>query len=256
MGDKIKKKGQMTIFIIIAIVVVALGALIWQFYPNIVPEVGLDTTNPQTFIQSCLEEDVESVVENLSLQGGSLEPVHFYLYDNEKIEYLCYNEEYYQTCIMQQPMLKNHIESEIKKGISAQVEACFDDLETSFEKKGYSVNLKKGGMSVELLPKKIVVNIENSLTLTKDGVEKYDSFDVILNNNLYELVVIINSILNWEARYGDAEVTVYMNFYHNLQIEKKKQTDGTTIYILTERDSKNKFQFASRSLAWPAGISV
>ena len=46
-----------------------------------------------------------------------------------------------------------------------------------------------------------------------------------------------------------------MNYYHDLKVEKNKQTDGSTIYILTERDTENKFQFASRSVAWPPGIS-
>jgi len=76
---------------------------------------------------------------------------------------------------------------------------------------------------------------------------------VILNNNLYELVSIVNSILNWEARYGDSETTIYMNYYHDLKVEKKKQSDGSTIYILTDRNTLDKFQFASRSVAWPPG---
>ena len=94
------------------------------------------------------------------------------------------------------------------------------------------------------------------LTLTKGGAEKYDSFRVVLNNNLYELVSITNSILNLEARYGDAETTIYMNYYHDLKVEKKKQSDGTTIYILTDRNNKNQFQFASRSVAWPPGYEI
>ena len=66
---------------------------------------------------------------------------------------------------------------------------------------------------------------------------------------------IANSILSMEVQFGDSETTIYMNYYHDLKVEKKKQTDGTTIYILTDRITGDVFQFASRSIAWPPGIS-
>ena len=160
------------------------------------------------------------------------------------------------ACVMQQPMLKEHIETEIKNEIKEEVEICFDELKKSYEKQGYDVNLKKPETSVELLPKRIVVSFGNSLTLTKGDTKNYNSFRVVVNNNLYELVSIVNSILNWEARYGDAETTIYMNYYHDLKVEKKKQSDGSTIYILTDRNTLNKFQFASRSVAWPPGYGT
>ena len=248
-----KKSGQVTIFIIIAITIIALGILIYMFYPKIKTSLSSELKNPAEFIQTCIEEEIENSVSKLSLQGGSLFPEHYILYNNEKIEYLCYSGEYYKTCVMQQPMLKQHIESEIENGIKDKVGECFDSMKQSYEKKGYKVNLKKGGVNIELLPKRIVAEFNYSLTLTKQDSEKYDSFKVILNNNLYELVSIANSILNLEAHYGDAETTTYMNYYHDLKVEKKKQSDGTTIYILTDRNTGNKFQFASRSLAWPPG---
>ena len=111
-------------------------------------------------------------------------------------------------------------------------------------------------MDIELLPKRIVGIFNYSLILTKGSTERYDSFSVVLNNNLYELVSIASSILNWEARYGKAESTIYMNYYHDLKVEPKLQSDGTTIYILTDRNNGNKFQFASRSVAWPPGYGT
>jgi len=247
------KRGQVTIFIIIAVMIVVLGILVFLFYPQIKANFGVESKNPSQFIQECMEEKVKETVTSLSLHGGSANPEHYTLYDGTQIEYLCYTEEYYKTCIMQQPMLKQHIEEEIKNEIEDVAKGCFDSLKNSYEKKAYNVNLKKNSMNVELLPKRIVVNFNNTLTLTKDSTERFDKFSVILNNNLYELVSIVNSILNWEARYGDSETTIYMNYYHDLKVEKKKQSDGSTIYILTDRNTLDKFQFASRSVAWPPG---
>jgi len=248
-----KKRGQVTIFIIIAIMVIAIGVLIYLFYPQIKSILGGESESPSDFIQSCIEGEIKNSAEKLSLQGGSISPEHYIIYSNEKIEYLCYSNEYNKLCVMQQPMLKQHIEFEIENEIESAAESCFDNLEESYKNKGYKVDLKKGYTSIELRPKIIVATFNHSLTLTKEDSKQYESFRVVVDNNLYELISITNSILNWEARYGDAETTIYMNYYHDLQVEKKKQSDGSTIYILTDRNTGNKFQFASRSNAWPPG---
>lgn len=250
------KRSQVTIFIIIAIVIVALGILIYLFYPQISTSLGFAEQNPTEFMQNCVEEEIKARVSVLSLQGGSLAPTHYILYNNEKIEYLCYTGEYYKTCVMQQPMLKAHIENEIKGSIASTVNDCFSDLKSSYEKQGYNVGLNKGEVSVELLPKKIVADLGSSITLTKADTKNYDAFRVVVNNNLYELVSIANSILNWETHYGDTETTTYMNYYHDLKVEKKKQSDGSTIYVLTDWNTGDKFQFASRSVAWPPGYGT
>jgi len=248
------KRGQITLFVIIAIIIVAIVILIYMFYPKIATMIGITPKSPQVSIQDCMEDELGKIVEQLSLQGGSLNSSNYYAYEGNKLEYLCYTEEFYKQCVMQQPMLKQHIEGEISGAIREKSKECFGKMKSDYERAGYDVNLQQKNMTVELLPKRIIINFNYPLTLTKGASKRYDHIDVILKNNLYEMVIIATSILNWEARYGDAETTAYMNYYPELKVEKKKQTDGTTVYILTERDTKNKFQFASRSMAWPAGL--
>ena len=67
--------------------------------------------------------------------------------------------------------------------------------------------------------------------------------------------MISSSILNWEARYGDSETMNYMIYYPSIKVEKKKQGDGSTVYIITDRLDLDKFMFASRSMALPAGLT-
>jgi len=248
------KKGQVTIFVIIGIVIVMGGILVYMFWPNISSTLGFDEESPAAYIQSCIEDEIEDSLDILTLQGGSMSPGHFIMYEGEKIEYLCYTTEFYKTCVMQQPMLQKHIETEINEAIKEQANICFENLEKNYVNKGYDVQLTDGDTKVELLPNDVKVTFDRELTLTKGEKTNHKAFSVIVNNNLYELVSIANSILNWEARYGDAETTVYMNYYNDLKVEKKKQSEGTTIYVLTNRDNKNKFQFASRSVAWPPGF--
>lgn len=250
-----QNRSQVTIFIIIAIVIVGLAVLVYNLVPGIKTLTQADTQSPQGFIEQCLKNEIESVVETISLQGGYFEPEASILYQGNEIAYLCYTTEDFKPCSIQQPMLEQHIESEIKEQIKDDVANCFNQMKASFEEQGYTAGLETGSTTVELLPKRIVSTFTYRLTLTRGETQTYESFNIVLNNNLYELVGITNSILSWEAIYGDAETTTYMNYYRDLKVEKHNQVDGSTIYILTDRNQGNKFQFASRSNAIPPGWS-
>jgi len=246
------KKGQVTIFIIIALVIVILAVLAYLFVPRIIKSIRGLEENPNQFIQGCLQEEFETIVEKISLQGGSLNPEHYYMYNDSSIEYLCYTNQYYLTCVVQQPLLKQHIENEIAIALKDKIDSCFESLDEEFTSQGYEVSLTKGTYDIELLPKRIIVKTNSNLALNKEATERFVAMQIIFNNNLYELTSIANSIINSEATIGSAETTVYMTYYKDLKVEKYKQGDGSTIYILTDRNTEDKFQFASRSVAWPS----
>lgn len=251
------KRGQVTIFIIIAILIVGIAVLIYFIRPNVEVGTGFDAKNPSGFIQDCLENEIDETVNLLSLQGGSVNPDFSFLYEGSPVQYVCYSSENYARCVVQQPLLKQHIEKEIKEDISDEVESCFSSLEQSYRNEGYTVNLQTGTTRNELLPKRIVTNFDDYvLTVSKGETARYDSFNVILNNNLYELVSIANSIIEWESEVGSATPSIYMTYYKDLKVEKKPFQDGTTVYVLTDRNTEDKFQFASRSIVFPGGFGV
>jgi len=247
------KRGQVTIFIILGIIIVALGIIFYMFYPQIRATFGFEVQSPYGFMQSCLEEDIANAATAVALHGGSIAPVFNYSYLNEEMEYLCYTNEYYKTCTVQQPFLINHIEEEIENEIKGKVNECFNELEDSFRDRGYDVVLRQSDFKVDLLPKRIALNTNTTLSLKKEDTATYESFNIGFTNSLYDLASIAQNIIEWEATYGDSETTAYMDYYHDLKIEKIKQTDGTTIYIISDKNTGDKFQFASRSVAWPPG---
>ncbi len=249
-------RGQVTIFIIVGIVIVGIFLLIWFLFPSIRTSLGMGQESPQQYLQNCLDEKVEEVLENVMKQGGSLNPEHYILYNNEKVEYLCYTREYYKTCIMQKPLLKEQIQKEIQKNIEEEANECLTSMKKSFENKGYNVEVKKGTMEVELRPGNLVISLNDSVTLSGADSQRYSGFQILISSEFYDLVSIAESILNFEARYGDSETTVYMDYYRDIKVEKKKLSEGTTIYIITDRESGEKFTFASRSLAWPPGYGL
>ena len=65
-------RGQLTIFIIVAILVVAIVALLFAF-PKLRTSVGFEKPeSPENFIQTCLEDTIKENVETLSKQGEVL----------------------------------------------------------------------------------------------------------------------------------------------------------------------------------------
>jgi len=242
------KKAQLTIFIIIAIVVIAIVALLFMF-PKLRTNIGFEKLqSPENFIQTCLEDAIKENVEMISKQGGSLEPSLNILYRDEKIQYLCYTPQKYQACVVQIPFLEKHIEEEIKNSIEEDVNFCFNSLKQTYEERGYAANLKKGEIVVELLPKKILTTMNYEFTFSKEeGTQKIGTFRVVVNNNLYELISIAQSIMNDEILIGDSFEQFYMDFYTWLKVEKERPGEDTTIYTLTDRNTQDKFKFAVQS---------
>ncbi len=244
------KKAQLTLWIIVAIVIVAAIALL--FYLRI-PQRYIFPSAPDVQLQNCIKDDLKKAIEIISSRGGSTEPVNSMMYEGEKVEYLCYTNQYYQTCNNQQPMLKQHIEREILEQIQPQAEKCVQDLKENLMAKGYSIGGGKTDISVSLSLDNIEVSISGFSAVKEEAGERYSKFEIRQKSQLYDLVMLTTSILNWEARYGDSDITTYMIYYPNIKIEKYKQSDGSKIYILTDTPSQEKFVFATRSLSWPAG---
>ena len=252
------QKSQVTIFVIIAIAIVAIIIVIFlpQLKKFVVP------ASPETMIPTtCIEAAIKDNYENIMLQGGTLNPELYFRYQNITVGYLCYTSEWYQTCTMQKPLLKQSVEREIKRTSSSGISKCISKMQSDLESQGYSVKITGDKNSdISIIPKKIAVTFENlTMTLEKDGekiVISPGKFRTDIVSEAYDLIMITSSIQNFEARYGDSKTDDYMTFYPNLKVEKKLQSDGTKVYIITHRETQEVLQFATRSLAWPPGYAI
>ena len=248
------KRGQVTLFVILAIVIVVAGVLIYFFYPGITSTSMNFDENPNTYFQNCVEDSLEDNLILIGSQGGSIEPKGSFTYMGEEVEYLCYTNQYYAPCVVQRAALVSSMESELKDAMMETVDDCYSQMRNDYSSKGYEVNLDKKDFSVNLLPNEVDLESESVFEISKSGTQRYEGFSVVVDNNIYELASISRGIVAWEVAYGDAEVTMFMDYFPNVKVEKFLQSDGTKIYVLTDRETGDKFQFASRSIVWPAGI--
>jgi hypothetical protein len=244
------KKAQLSIFIIIAVIIVIVLLVLLLFGNNI--RTWVSPTGSQEYIKDCTEQAVGEILPKLEVQGGSLEPENYILYMDKKVDYTCYTEDYYKTCIMQKPFLKQNIEQEISSYIEPRVRSCFNNIEGQLERSGSVVSVKDIKVETALVPNSVVVTIRAPTTIKRESAIKYDNFRTDVDSEIYDLVMLAASISNYEARYGDSDTLTYMMYYPDIKVEKIERDLGR-VYILTHKPSNEKFMFASRSIAWPAG---
>ena len=194
-------KGQVTVFVIIAVLIVVGVLAFILFRGGIDPKTPkVSPSNPQEFLESCIEPSVIEAVEKMTPQGGFINPRPSIAFDGAERGYTCYTTSYYDACVNQRPMYLDHLANEIESYVSSKVEGCFDKLKNGLEKEGYSVELDYNDFEIELNNDKINVISDVDLTYSKGGVTKSeDGFAIDINDKLYNVAIVVQEITNQEA---------------------------------------------------------
>ena len=240
-------KGQVTIFIIVAIIIVV-GVIIYFIWLE--PSYVQKRAPRLTGFDGCVQDAIEGELGVIGEQGGYLNPEFTYLYQGNDVAYLCYTNLYYKPCVMQEPFLKQHVESNLKMAIGDKINTCYEGSISELKAKGHDVESGVVTFEVMLEPGQTIVQINAP---TSVGGQRFVTFDSNIPSPIYEMLMISTSILQYETKFGDSDTTSIMMLYDNFIIDKMKRSDGTTIYTITDKLSETKFQFASRSFPWPAG---
>ncbi len=246
MGKRFAKKGQVTLFIILGIVIISIILIFFLWFrPTYISERG-----GKLSFEGCVRETIEESVKELEKNAGYINPELTYPYKDEKITYLCYTTEYYKTCTIQKPFLKQHFEEQLEKYVSQKINNCYEDSLSELKAEGYDVTPGKLNYNISIEPEIIKIFINAPTTI---GPGKFSRFNIEVNSPLYDILMLATSLLQFETAYGDSDVDYINDFYPDYYIEKMKMDDGTTVYTINSKIFENKFQFASRSIAWPAG---
>ena len=247
------KKAQLTIFIIVAIViVVGIVAAFW-----LMGRVDTDTPtdlNPKQFVQKCVQDAIEDSVEKMLENGGQRVPSQAISYQGHEWNYLCYQADYYQGCYNIHPMLELQIESEIVRDTNDGIQRCFDTMREDLENRGYDV---KGGAteySINLLPGYVEINLMKPIDVSREETaQSFEDFTTRVLSPIYDLVQIAREVVNSEAQFCHFEYNGYMLLYPKYDIRRIDYTDSK-IYRLIDRGSGAELRFAIRSCAFAPGI--
>lgn len=251
--DKWNKQGQITIFIIIALILIVLIALI--FVIRNPPKIEIaDEKYPQSYIEACTKEAVSGALKLIQEYGGDIEPGLSVMYKSINRTYLCYTSQYYKQCINQRPRLIEHIENQITDYITLKISECFDSLKKELEKR-YDVEIGDMKLAVKLAPKEVLVDINRKFKMSReDKVIEFNNFKVLMVHPIYNLAEVSSEITNQEAQFCNFDSLGFMIIYPEYDITRFKTGDSDTIYSVRDRSSNQDFNFAIRSCVMPAGL--
>src|SRR3989344_5267124 len=168
----LNKRAQLTIFIIIAILIVAVVALFFSLRGNLkLPgkPASPETAEIQNFVQECLDDSLEEVVFKVGENGGYYFPpkvstpvleVPYYIKNNQNL----------------MPS-KENIESEISRGIERELFFCIEDF-TFFENEYEITKGKITPPEVVIEPERVLIEMNYPLTIQKgDSKSKIEDFN-------------------------------------------------------------------------------
>ena len=257
------KSGQLTIFIIVGIFLVASVSLFFLSRAGFIPQLlgGKPETSANVFLDSCLEEKMDEAVELILRHGGYTEGgirIDVVLDEDDEsstdVSYLCYNKNNYENCVIQEPVLFEHTKNEIRDYLldGNYVRDCFDEMVLNFEDQKFEVSPKYNGFEVELKPRKLIVQIDSEVTLTKSGeTTTQKNFTITVSTRLYELLNVVQEAINRETIFCKFNHVAYEAFYPYVEIEKIEMQDSSEIYKIKYKDTGEEFVFAVRGCVVP-----
>lgn len=244
-----QKRGQITVFIIIAILLV--GIILFYFY-YIGPNFGSQSAKKPA-LEKCIEDQLSPIIEELSLNAGVVNPTFTSMYLDENYTFICYTNEYYKPCVVQQPFLKDSFENSLASAMKPKIQECYDNAVDELRNQGNDVTTGTIKTNLSINPDGISIVIQAPTVIANDGTSRrFQEFNVDIYSNLYTIIMIANSILQFESSYGDSDVSSFMFYYPYLTIQKIRRDDSVKLYIITDKNDI-KYRFASRSYAWPPG---
>jgi len=170
----VNKKGQVTIFIVIAVLLVVAIGIIFVVRNSLKPgetTPPAGTENIQGFVEQCLKNTAEDGIIFIGRQGGYYAPPSSISYtgndsDSDKkyfTELGNINVSYYSSTDM--PTLAT-IEEELSNYVEGNINKCLNDF-SIFKQKGFEVQNGTMSVSVRILDEKVVVFLDYPVTITK-----------------------------------------------------------------------------------------
>ncbi len=251
---KIEKRGQVTIFIIFGIIVVAaiLGLILLMNRGGETTSLG--EVGPRDFIEGCVRDLVEDSIVKMMKNGGEISPWQSIPYKSERWSYLCYQADFYQGCYNIHPMLELQIEKEIERDTSVGVQGCFNAMREDYENRGFSVGGGATEYSIDLLPGYVAVDLKKDIEISGgDSTQQFSYFGAEIVSPIYDLVRVARDIVNSESQFCHFEYNGYMLLYPRYDIRRVDYRDSK-MYRVIDRRSGAEFKFAVRSCAFAPGI--
>ena len=239
------KKGQVTMFIVIGVILVILLGLFFfvrDYYGVSVP-VKTFLQGPKQSIErnvrDCVSKEVVPGLVLLGEQGGYMDPVNYKLYNGKAVTYLCKKPD----CVNNLRPL-SMIEDDLADYLSVRIDACIDKnlLES---RRGFSIKDASMDIDVILVGSEVIVVVDYPVEIRKGGtVERLSRIKEVVNVPFAELYDVAYDIVSAYAIDGGFYHLPYMLLNKGAYEIRVDRPYPDIIYMINKKDSDYRFYMA------------
>lgn len=229
-----RNRGQVTIFIVLAIVILAIIFLFLfvrskvYFGPATTENLMREFPAISSHIEDCLSNALTESAYILGKQGGYIELKQetYRRIKGQSISYLCYNIPNQPSCLNRM-LTKSNIQEELKKAIMPKLSSCLNIK--SFEKSGYT--LEFGAIPTPIINigyDTLTARLDYLVKIKKGSAQaSLSSFSSTVDLPLGRLYATAQDIIKAESLFGTFDTMIY-------SILKSKLTNQLYTIILEQ----------------------
>lgn len=235
-----QKRGQITLFIIIGIVVLFgvfavlyVNAQIKKQNQPVVTEVEripIKVEPIKQFVQGCIDQAAKDSLSVIGLTGGNVEATKYYFEDP-------YSFAFSATAgrnIL--PSLKN-IESQLSDLMSAGVDYCVNNM-IGFSAQGYDVLAGDFKTNVTFGAREVAIRVNYPLEITQSGSKtEISEFVSRIPIRFSYIHSVAHNISELSVKSGGAVDLSYINSVKDLNITVASNLEGQNVYLLKDDQS-------------------
>lgn len=231
MGDK----SQVTIFIIIAILIIAGVVLFFAFKGGIEKKeiISPEVAPVQEFVEECLEEIGEEVIYKIGQQGGYRSPENVFESNEQKFAYYLINENNYMPS-------KERIENETSDYLNVRIFLCTENFANFTDYKIEQGNLES---SVQILDDKVILKMDYPLTIQKKDSESKSivrEFETEISIRAGLVYGFVNSFINEQEKYKEFCLSCLSDdlVEKNISVEMINKINNTLTFTFKDNYAK------------------
>lgn len=251
----INKRGQVTVFVIVAVIIVAAVFVLMLLRRDGASLREQDFDDPNSYLTSCIKDRSRLILDELLVNGGFPDSEDKVLYNSNYIIYLCKNINNFEPCINQYPLYVSQVEKEFNERIQEDAEICFYNLKDELENRNYDIS-HNGDVMIEtsFKPEAVEITFLANIVLSKSGESRsFSRFDTYIPSKIQSISFVVNEILTQEAKWCYFSNEGFMNLYPEYDIKAYMMEDTTKIYTVKNKKSNEILMMATRGCALPAG---
>lgn len=243
------KRGQVTVFIIIGIIVLVALFLVFFFRDKIADVAREQPANTQEYLTSQLE-DIKSEIgrcvnketresSKLLMENGGVfsRETGYMRYSNVSYVILCKEYEYSEGCLAR-PISILSMETKLGERLSGKISSCVN-LE-NFRNRDYELGIGSIEVSTQVFDDDILVSVDFPINLTKGShIVSADTFVYRIDVPLGILTMVVNDLVQIKAGGESINPTVYglksMNKYM-IKVKKPYPDELYDVSLTSNRD--------------------